>query len=52
MRGIQRVGGMAKISAPGNEKGAGKPLLEVIRPLTEMDPDERTALVGLLRAFG
>lgn len=33
-------------------KGNGKSLLEVIRLLAEMDPDERTALVGLLKAFG
>jgi hypothetical protein len=33
-------------------KGNGKSLLEVIHLLAEMDPDERTALVGLLKAFG
>jgi len=33
-------------------QGNGKPLLEVIRLLAEMDPDERSALVGLLKAFG
>jgi len=33
-------------------KGNGKSLLEVIRLLAEMAPDERTALVGLLKAFG
>jgi hypothetical protein len=33
-------------------QGNGKSLLEVIRLLAEMDPDERSALVGLLKAFG
>lgn len=36
----------------GEERGIGKPLWEVVRLLVEMDPDERTALVGLLRALG
>ena len=36
----------------GAAKGNGKSLLEAIRLLAEMDPDERTALVGLLKAFG
>lgn len=34
------------------EKGTRKPLLEVIRMLAEIDPDERTSLVVLLKAFG
>jgi len=33
-------------------KRNAKSLLEVIRLLAEMDPDERTALVGLLKALG
>jgi hypothetical protein len=33
-------------------KGTSKSLLEVVRLLAEMAPDERTALVGLLKALG
>jgi hypothetical protein len=33
-------------------KGTSKSLLEVIRLLVEMDPEERTALLGLLKALG
>jgi hypothetical protein len=36
----------------GQEKGTGKALLKVVRLLVEMDPEERTALVGLLKASG
>jgi len=36
----------------GAARGNGKSLLEVVRLLAEMDPEERTALVGLLKAFG
>jgi len=36
----------------GAEKAAGRALLKVIRLLVEMAPEERTALVGLLKALG
>ena len=32
--------------------GTGKSLLEILRLLAEMDPDERTALITLLKALG
>ncbi len=35
-----------------NDEQAGNVLLEVIRLLTKMTPDERTALIGLLKALG
>ena len=33
-------------------KYSGEALLEVIRLLAKMDPEERTALIGLLKALG
>ena len=36
----------------GEEKGTGKALLKVIRLLVEMAPEERTALIELLKAVG
>lgn len=38
---------------PGSRpKGKGESLLEIIRLLAEMDPDERTTLIGLLKVLG
>ena len=33
-------------------KGKGESLLEVINLLVEMDPEERTALIGFLKLLG
>ncbi len=36
----------------GSGESPGKGFLEVIRLLVEMDPEERIALIGLLKALG
>jgi hypothetical protein len=36
----------------GQEKGAGEALLEVVRRLAEMAPNERAALIELVKALG
>ena len=41
-----------KSRAGGSGTSPGGAFLEVIRLLTKMAPDERTALIGLLKALG
>jgi len=47
-----RTNRQVKIQSNGKEKESREALLKVIRLLVEMAPEERTALIGLLKALG
>jgi len=52
LRAVQDGDDGARQPRRSQKKGKGESLLEVVYSLVEMDPEERTALIELLKALG